>query len=587
MAQRIIDLGTSPNKGDGDPLRTAFTKINDNFTELYTGSPIVPQDLRGSVFGDDSTLLVDGVNSSIPKANIEDSANWDTAFAWGNHSTAGYALQATTYTKTEVDLAIAAVDPFSGDVTGSVFADDSRLLVDGVNGKIVGDIQNNLIETNNITALPGDTDLYIQGGYYSGTPGNPARVNIGTTNTSTIVLGAGDAVIYVNGNASSEVAAGTGRFDTITGDLTGSVFSDDSTLIVDGVNGVIPTSVLEGDITNPIRTGDVVIESTTSPGSITLTQTGIGNISLSATAIDFNNSPIENFILSYITSGLTAPGSSVVAGNTEVTFNFSGSPTALTVEQDAITIGSGVTVDGFVGDVTGSVFGDDSTLLVDGVGGTIAGPISSINWMAASDSYLTISNGGSTGPGPIQIVASANLDLSSGTNNDINITPHGSGRVKVSDGAFGIVEAANFIGHADETMYLSSKTTSAESTHIALDSTSGVATTMYGAVDFVSGGSVDFTGSTVTGLPTNLSDFTNDLDYAPIVGGAIQANGLPSGTTFTDTLSLPVLTAEPSSPVNGMVAVADGTSWDPMLNAAQTMVVYLAGAWRQIAVAGV
>ena len=134
------------------------------------------------------------------------------------------------------------------------------------------------------------------------------------------------------------------------------------------------------------------------------------------------------------------------------------------------------------GDLTGSVFADDSTLLVDGVGGTIAGPISSTNWMAASDSYLTISNGGSTGPGPIQIVASANLNLSSGTNNDINITPHGSGRVKVSDGAFGIVEAANFIGHADETMYLSSKTTGAESTHITLDSQSGIKTKMYGDV---------------------------------------------------------------------------------------------------------
>jgi len=72
--------------------------------------------------------------------------------------------------------------------------------------------------------------------------------------------------------------------------------------------------------------------------------------------------------------------------------------------------------------------------------------------------------------------------LSSGTNNDINITPHGSGRVKVSDGAFGIVEAANFIGHADETMYLSSKTTGAESTHITLDSQSGVKTKMYGDV---------------------------------------------------------------------------------------------------------
>jgi hypothetical protein len=73
-----------------------------------------------------------------------------------------------------------------------------------------------------------------------------------------------------------------------------------------------------------------------------------------------------------------------------------------------------------IGDVKGSVFADDSTLLVDGVGGTITGTISSINWMAASDSYLTISNGGSTGPGPIQIVASANLDLSAGAGQVIN-----------------------------------------------------------------------------------------------------------------------------------------------------------------------
>ena len=36
MAKQIINLGTSANKGDGDPLRTAFDKVNDNFDELYT-----------------------------------------------------------------------------------------------------------------------------------------------------------------------------------------------------------------------------------------------------------------------------------------------------------------------------------------------------------------------------------------------------------------------------------------------------------------------------------------------------------------------------------------------------------------------
>lgn len=35
MAQQTINIGSSVNKGDGDPLRTAFAKINDNFTELY------------------------------------------------------------------------------------------------------------------------------------------------------------------------------------------------------------------------------------------------------------------------------------------------------------------------------------------------------------------------------------------------------------------------------------------------------------------------------------------------------------------------------------------------------------------------
>lgn len=36
MAQQVIDVGTSASDGTGDPLRDAFTKINDNFTELYT-----------------------------------------------------------------------------------------------------------------------------------------------------------------------------------------------------------------------------------------------------------------------------------------------------------------------------------------------------------------------------------------------------------------------------------------------------------------------------------------------------------------------------------------------------------------------
>jgi len=35
MTQQVIDVGNVANDGQGDPLRTAFIKTNDNFTELY------------------------------------------------------------------------------------------------------------------------------------------------------------------------------------------------------------------------------------------------------------------------------------------------------------------------------------------------------------------------------------------------------------------------------------------------------------------------------------------------------------------------------------------------------------------------
>jgi len=42
MAQQSINIGAAANDGSGDPLRTAFDKINDNFSELYTVSGAGP-----------------------------------------------------------------------------------------------------------------------------------------------------------------------------------------------------------------------------------------------------------------------------------------------------------------------------------------------------------------------------------------------------------------------------------------------------------------------------------------------------------------------------------------------------------------
>ena len=49
MTQKLILTGTA-DKGNGDPIRTAFTKVNDNFTELYTALGLVDNTLNLGAF---------------------------------------------------------------------------------------------------------------------------------------------------------------------------------------------------------------------------------------------------------------------------------------------------------------------------------------------------------------------------------------------------------------------------------------------------------------------------------------------------------------------------------------------------------
>lgn len=52
MAQEIINVGAAPNDGDGDPLRVAFQKVNNNFTNLFaTTSEITIANTTGNTSG--------------------------------------------------------------------------------------------------------------------------------------------------------------------------------------------------------------------------------------------------------------------------------------------------------------------------------------------------------------------------------------------------------------------------------------------------------------------------------------------------------------------------------------------------------
>ena len=79
MAQKNINIGSRANKGDGDPISTALSKTQDNFTDLYSrlivvesatgpgnpGGATIQQSIIGDVIVLDSTLIIDSIDAKL------------------------------------------------------------------------------------------------------------------------------------------------------------------------------------------------------------------------------------------------------------------------------------------------------------------------------------------------------------------------------------------------------------------------------------------------------------------------------------------------------------------------------------------
>jgi endo-1,4-beta-mannosidase len=67
MAKQTINTGTSPNARDGDPIRVAFSKVNQNFNELYTliGADSDTEDIIKDAAAD---MLINGTHQGITVA---------------------------------------------------------------------------------------------------------------------------------------------------------------------------------------------------------------------------------------------------------------------------------------------------------------------------------------------------------------------------------------------------------------------------------------------------------------------------------------------------------------------------------------
>jgi len=204
MAIQVINIGTSANKGDGEPLRTAFDKINDNFAELSLkvtnletgGITVTTGDIKGSVFGDDSTLLVDGVNSKIPSANLSGALP----------AIDGSALTGVTTTET---------DPVVGAITGIVKADGSG----NISAAVAGTDYLTTVAFADLTGKPTTVAGY---GITDALTSVPAQSFASLTGKPTTIAGYGitDA-LELGTSATTALAGNTALFSGAYADLTG------------------------------------------------------------------------------------------------------------------------------------------------------------------------------------------------------------------------------------------------------------------------------------------------------------------------------------------------------------------------------
>ena len=185
MAQQIINVGEAPNDGAGDPLRTAFIKTNDNFSELYSIGGIT------GIANGTSNISIPLANGSIlmSVSNVSNIATLTSSGLQivGNSSVTGTAA-AGNITVGGTLVANGTIQSL-GAVTAVTVTASGNLV--GGNLNIVNDIRtSDMLVTGNIT----NAQLNVTG--------NIAAANIATTGN---IVGSGSLLSITGFSANSGI----------------------------------------------------------------------------------------------------------------------------------------------------------------------------------------------------------------------------------------------------------------------------------------------------------------------------------------------------------------------------------------------
>ena len=336
MAQQTINIGSSANDGTGDPLRTAFDKINDNFTELYGSSP----------FGTIISLSGNTISTNQSNADLVLRGNGTGGVVADSIKFSGTTISSDDSTSIQVNenFDVDGNITASGNITatGNIFAKGNINLGDAASDqtKVIGvfEADNIQIDGTTITTNTTNGSVTITG---NGTGG----VNIDnlTFNDNSITSSSNADINLTPGGTGGVVAGGVRINGTSLSADDSSTININEGLLVDGTgnfSGTLTTAAISTTGTHTItgqlnadnlRMDGNVISSTDANGNITLTPNGTGSVVASSvkikgTSISSDDSSLINLnenvnvTGTLTTADITTTGTHTITGTSNVDF---------------------------------------------------------------------------------------------------------------------------------------------------------------------------------------------------------------------------------------------------------------------------
>ena len=393
--------------------------IGELVYDTTTGQLFVGDSTDGGVTG----TLGGATTTGISTEDAQDAAA--SLFTTGSHSGITFAYNDAAG-RIDATVTVAATGPFDGDLTGSVFADNSTLLVDGTGGRLVGPLATSGLADN--LPVNGFSIVSTSNGNINISPNGTGQVliNSGLTITGSVTK-AGNLLVNTTGGGALQLGTSITNVDgnlviirnTYSANpLSGFFFSQhhsnqqavNFTLYRTRGSGLATEQLVDGDeiagfdfvgqgpsSTTPVGGAalTIAVDGTPSVGNVpTKFQFGTNNGSSNAVRAElsaggiwkidslgaFSGTTINVVDNNTITLGdvrLSQDGLSTINTNASL-FLFANGTGSVEIENvrifgSAITAASGtLTVAGNVtGDLQGSVFADNSTRIIDGTDGTI------------------------------------------------------------------------------------------------------------------------------------------------------------------------------------------------------------------------